>query len=160
MFAEINQELKGLEEQLKAESDALHEMISAFNSRLNILKLGLPVWLSEYGGIAELFCCDEGEIKVIDDENDDLWHEYYSGWDLGYAKVEDGWSIAVRKVWYNYSLDEEGFLGTGNIKVQDSGRSLLKAPRGVRIGFIEHLPTLIEALLLLDQCHPESSTTC
>jgi len=75
-------------------------------------------------------------------------NEHCHGWDLGYAKTDDGWSIAVRHV--RYLEGEEDTYGNTiqeeRVRPYEGARSVLRAPREVRIACIEEIETLIEVM--------------
>ncbi len=149
-MAEINEELEGLAEQLNAESDSLHKILETLNKKLNRLKLGIPVWLSDWY-LGKVFCIDQANVHYLSEYDEEQGiNEYCFGWDLGYAKTDEGWSIAVRPVWYQdfgeNQYDSNGRHQGENVRPNGQPRSILKAPREVRIECVVHVETLVEVM--------------
>jgi hypothetical protein len=144
----VVQSLETIAKQLNEQSDSLSQSLQKIDEKLAKLNIGLAVWpyKSDYG---EVFLIGEWESKTAEAINgfqaDDDQH-YSTGWAIGYAKVESGWSICVVPVLVCRRMKAE--LGSEIISVTPEGDpvALLKAPRAIRIMAAERLPRLIEEI--------------
>jgi hypothetical protein len=126
-------DLKGVADKLNKESDALQEILATMNTKLAELNIGLDVWCELPH---EIFCLGDNEVT---EQNEKTGYRY--GWAIGYTKLQEGWSIAVREV-------RAANLSSDWPEIEPDGDpiSLLKAPRTVRIAAAQKLCTLINEI--------------
>jgi hypothetical protein len=119
-------DLSSLATRLKSETEELNEVIASLSDRLKATGIGVSAWTGQL--LAEKDRT-EGDIRVR------------SGWELGYAKVDDTWTIAVRKT-------SGQLVGPDEVEtwVDEDPMPLLKAPRNVRVESAEHLERLVETI--------------
>jgi hypothetical protein len=141
MTAASLDELSKLAAEFNAESEGLNTQISIVNNALSNMNIGIELWLE--GKYPEA-----GEYQT--------WHEdcqrpkdvvrWYDVEQLGYAKIEDKWQLAVR-----FATSEEMvhlLLGNAVHRLVDVGkpRPLLKTSRAVRINSLALVPDLTDKL--------------
>jgi prefoldin subunit 5 len=102
---------------LNSASDELNRCVASLDESLKKLNAGLTVWVSfRSRGVEE------------DEYDDDQ---------IGYAKVDGKWGIAIRHIWGNYATEKFG----------DEGPWFFNdASRDLRLLAVDQLPELIEAL--------------
>jgi hypothetical protein len=113
-------QLAAVASELNTVSDELGKSIEDLNAALRKLNLGVTAWV---------------EVRAGDNPTpDDLswWSE-----DLGYAKVENRWGVALRKAFGDYNYPEEE---------QSESWQFNDAPRLMRLAAIEKIPELLEKL--------------
>ena len=103
---------------LNSASDELGKAISAVDTALKGLNLGVPTWVTIHGG---------------EDEYLDYWSR-----DVGYAKIDNKWGVALRSVSGNHNYPDEGSIESWLFS---------DAPRWLRIEGIAKIPDLLEALI-------------
>jgi len=115
-------ELAPLAENLNAKSKEVNETLTLVNDKLAALNVGLAVWLGP-------------------------WKEDLHQHQIGYDKVEEKWQLVTR------NCDGEEVDGPCGIEewVAVAGsygfaKSILQAPRSVRIETLELLPVIIDRL--------------
>jgi hypothetical protein len=108
--------LKSVASDLNQVSDEISEPISRVEKALNELKLGVPTWIS---------------ISRMSDEAG----EFFEHHDLGYAKTNGKWGIALR-------------ITSGQLGIEHDSKEWLfdAAPRSLRLEGIEYLPALLEKM--------------
>jgi hypothetical protein len=111
------QTLSAVSPTLNSASDELNRCVASLDESLKKLNAGLTVWVSFRSR------------GVEDDEYDDD--------QIGYAKVDGKWGIAIRHIWGNYAT--ERFGDEGPWFFNDASREL-------RLLAVDQLPELIEAL--------------
>jgi hypothetical protein len=109
--------LSELAPQLNAASDHLTRAVAILDGSLKRLNIGLTAWVSFRSRIEEQWGYDDDEI--------------------GYAKVDGKWGIALRRDWGNYNANEFGVDGPWLFN---------DAPRELRLLSVDKIPELIEAL--------------
>ena len=122
-------DLSTLGTKLKSETEELNEVIANLNQRLKETRIGVSAWTG--------ILLDEKDKTEVGPYNSEVVLK--TGWELGYAKVDDAWTIAVRHT----SCDRDGEEGGWRDEIPIS---LLKAPRHVRVESADHLETLIEKI--------------
>jgi hypothetical protein len=104
---------------LNAASDELTKVVAALDEALKKLNIGLTVWLSfRFRGDPD----SPGE---------------YDTDQIGYAKVQSTWGLALRRIWGNESFDAHQ---------EDGPWHFSDAPRELRIAAVDQIPEFIEAL--------------
>jgi hypothetical protein len=103
---------------LTSKSDEFAKIVTLFDVALKKLNLGITAWERIRGS--------------DDDGNGNYWSE-----DVGYAKVEGKWGIAIRERSGNHNLEE--------VTVEEW--LFNAAPRPLRISAIDQIPDLIEKLV-------------
>ena len=112
--------LSTLAPQLNTASNELNKVVSVFDDAFKRLNIGLSTWVSfRFRQESER---DSGNF----DEDQ-----------VGYAKIDGKWGIALRRIYGNY--DAEVFHENGPWLFSD-------APRELRIASIDYIPKLIEQL--------------
>ncbi len=110
--------LSAVASKLNTASDELAQAVSALDESLKTLNLGITCWHRYAGDMP-----DVGRF----------WADY-----IGYAKVGPKWGIALSKT-------------SGHTEFEDVGTNdewlFNDAPRALRIGAVEHIPTLIDKLI-------------
>ena len=104
--------------ELNAVSDELGKFITALDSALRRLNLGIATWL---------------RLESREDGSGN-----YTKRDLGYAKVGNKWGIALRTMSGNHNIVEESNVEEWLFN---------DAPRALRIESVEKLPDLFESLV-------------
>ncbi|HEY3450902.1 MAG TPA: hypothetical protein VGK67_31390 [Myxococcales bacterium] len=126
-----------LSTKLNAETEELNAVIRDLDKRLDATKIGVAVWS---GRIVDV----SSTVEWNDDEERDV--TLSKGWELGYAKVDDQWALAVKPQQGTDEPDERS-----NIPVTtwvDAGEPirLLKAARIVRVEAAPHLESVLELI--------------
>jgi hypothetical protein len=104
---------------LNAASDELTKVVAALDEALKKLNIGLTVWMSfRYRG-------DPDSTGEYDTDQ------------IGYAKVQSSWGLALRRIWGNESFDAHN---------EDGPWHFSDAPREMRIAAVDRIPEFIEAL--------------
>jgi hypothetical protein len=104
--------------ELNSVSDTLGKMIADLDATLKKLNLGLTVWV---------------QIRGSDDQQT---HNHWSE-ELGYAKINGKWGIALRTVEGNYNYPDQDSIETWLFN---------DAPRQIRLSSIAYIPELLEKL--------------
>src|SRR5579884_1504068 len=123
--------LSFLAEKLNQTTDIYMQSLTAVENWLREMNLGVETWLE----------VSESAKSGSPD------HETFQRKLLGYAKLADGWSLAVKTVrvergcWKNDPASP-----WENIYEQDAPKPLLKASRDLRIEAAEYVPRLLENL--------------
>jgi hypothetical protein len=102
---------------LNKASDELTHAVSVLDEALKKLNIGLTVWESFAFGQCE--------------------DPSYSADQIGYAKVNGKWGIALKSIWGNEAFD---------VHHEDGPWLFGEAPRQMRVQSVAHLPKLIENL--------------
>jgi len=118
--------LSALGAQLNEGTEELNEAIAIIERRINETKAGVSVWLDHF-------------LNESDQDDEGLTTAYQ----LGYAKLRDGWHLAARHVTIKH---EGGDAGTWEIVETSEPTPLATAPRGVRVGAADLFEDLVEAL--------------
>ena len=132
-------ELKSVSSRLNKSSDSLTSTLIQINDKLNDLNFGLTVWLdapplssrliepSLYHKKQHVYSVEEREI-------------------LGYAKLKNGWGLAVKEVTsiHGYFEGDESCPYTNDMEGQI--RPLLDCSRDLRVRSVELLPELFKLL--------------
>lgn len=103
---------------LNKASDRLNQAINQLNEALKKLNLGISSWVSFY-------VYDEGPFSEV--------HQ------IGYAKVNGRWGIAIHKTFEDLNRPEED-------QVEVTEWQFCEAPREMRIAGIAHLSQVVEQL--------------
>ncbi len=102
---------------LNTASDELTKAVTILDEALKKLNVGLTVWVTFRSRAVE-------EWEFDDDQ-------------IGYAKVQGKWGVALRHLWGDHQLDT----------YDDEGPWLFNdAPRELRLGGVEKIPDVIETL--------------
>jgi hypothetical protein len=109
--------LKSIAAELNQVSDEISQPVKQIDNALKDLNLGIPTWL---------------RIKRLTNEDE----EFYEDHDLGYAKVERKWGIALRA--------SSGEFAGGDVESKEW--LFADAPRSLRLEGIEKLPELLEQM--------------
>ncbi len=137
MSTELDSALLRLEQlasELNRRTDDLNAQIAAVNARLAAMKIGVSIWL--VGG--------RPHGPVLLDPDGDSSHE--TGSQLGYAKVNGTWQLAVRSVIARNKFFEGDESMPYVEETKGDPTPLLDAPRSIRLAAVAHLPQLIESL--------------
>ncbi len=105
---------------LNQASDDLTQIVTALDSALQRLNIGIVSWV------------------VVSKTHDERVPSLYECEQVGYAKVNGNWGLAIRKLTGNEISPENG-------KVRDIWL-FNDAPRGVRLRAVEKLPEVIDQL--------------
>jgi hypothetical protein len=105
---------------LNKASDELGRAISAIDTVLQSLNIGVPTWVKIHGG------------------EDPYTHLDYWSRDVGYAKIGNRWGIALRTREGDYNNPDEE---------QCESWLFNDAPRWLRVDGVEKIPDLLEALI-------------
>lgn len=132
---EALERLKNVARTLNEQTDAVNSIIESANKQLAAMNVGVTLWLSQYSS------------PVLLDASGDSGQE--TGWQLGYAKIDDAWQIAVRRV----TTTQKFFEGDErapytDVNVHQAPIALMKASRIIRIEACGHLARLLENLAL------------
>ncbi len=103
---------------LNKASDELTEAVTVLDEAIKNLNIGLTVWHSFAWGYVE--------------------PPEYSADQIGYAKVNGKWGIALRHIWGNEAFDDDH---------SDGPWLFGEAPRQMRIRAADHFPKLIQTLV-------------
>lgn len=117
-IAESYQQLSVASAELNAAADELAEMVASLESALLPLNLGVSAWHQLAGN------------ENYDDGS-------YWGRSIGYAKIQNRWSIAIRRTWGNNKFDDHG----------DETWRFADAPRWMCIESAGKLPNLFDDLI-------------
>src|SRR5438552_4373451 len=133
-FAHQLSDLVNTAQRLNAESDSVNDLIRRFEQTLCRINVGLDVWPVAL----------QSERWV---EEEDDWSKPRGTRDteLGFAKVDDAWRFATRKVRYDTSSGS-ATPHIPRLHAVDEVRSLLDAPRETRIAALAHFPDIVTAL--------------
>jgi hypothetical protein len=127
-------ELAKSTEILHKKSDSINAIIERFQEKLLELKPGLEVWLVSSPLVSRK--------RIVESEDGDEHRILEIAQELGYARVDREWTLAVREAQYN--CDESG---EANERVSASDpEALLGRSRRVRIEALKHFPELLRAL--------------
>jgi hypothetical protein len=146
MMAELTtmelKDLSTLSEHLNTVTDELNTALKDVETRLNKLSLGVEAWVTKKPLQEE---CHESGTNTHGEPT-----RGRTATELGYAKLSDGWALAVRNVWYGQLLEP---TGTGSWEWYDTGeqsvygaKPLLRASRSLRAAAVDRIPDLIDAL--------------
>jgi ABC-type transporter Mla subunit MlaD len=113
-------ELSSAAKDLNKISDELSQSIASIDHVLQGLNLGVPTWVQIHGG-----------------ENPHTGAQYWSR-DLGYAKINSRWGIALRTREGDYNFPDEEVCESWPFS---------EAPRWLRVDGIEKVPELLEELV-------------
>jgi hypothetical protein len=149
-------ELSGLSAQLNKESEHVNASIGRFNDALTSMNLGVQTWLPEYLWKGEYFTPPMPPTPLIPTTCADMLHEQESKAEtdlrrsskavqLGFAKVEDRFQLAVRTVTVEEFVDRAGQSDERIVNPGDP-QPLTKASRNLRIDALELLPRLTESI--------------
>lgn len=119
---------------LNSKTDELNEVIGEFEEDLEKAGVGVTEWLT--------LLLDETDSKF--DPHDETFSK--SGWELGYAKVEGKWRLAVRQVFLKSRLGR--FDDDITSRHSDKTLALTNAPRVVRMQAAELFENLATAITL------------
>ncbi len=127
-FSRLVSELTQSAKTLNQESDSINTLISKFEETLVAINLGLEVWLLS----------PELRSRRWTEENDEgvTMEEGTHDEELGFAKIDDHWRLAVRTAMYRHEGREVALLSTGR------PRPLLDSSREIRIEALRHFPAL------------------
>lgn len=132
-------ELKTIAPHLNESSDSLNSILTQINEQLKELNMGLTVWLegpplSNRGVEPSIYQKRHGVYAVDEKEL------------LGYAKLKNGWELAVQNVTLEHGLFEgDENCPFTNVK-EGEIRPLLECSRDIRSRSIELLPDLFGLL--------------
>jgi len=111
----------------------LNKYIATFERKINAANLGVEVWLN----------------SPINESSPDPFHEtaenqgHIYAWDLGYAKLDDGWHVAARQVTIKRFGVDRSVWGTLE---ESEPIPLSTAPQSVRVEATGHFEGLVDAL--------------
>jgi hypothetical protein len=134
--AELSRLLSELTEtalELNAESNSINSVIGLIEQRIRNANVGVEIWLEGPEAMAV------GTTFAVDDNGHEIQGRRET--QIGFAKLEEGWAIAVRDKTF-YADDSE---------VVDNVSPLLKAPRDTRLAALEKLPAIIIQLRAVAQ---------
>jgi len=117
-ISESYKELTAAAAELNSVSDELGKFVTALDSALRRLNLGITTWL---------------RLESREDGSGN-----YTKRDLGYAKVGNRWGIALRSMAGNHNAPEDSNVEEWLFN---------DAPRALRIESVEKLPDLFESLV-------------
>lgn len=123
-------ELSNLASKLNQKSDTLNKTIEDIEAKLNKLNLGVEAWLENH-------CVEIGDPDHDRDEEVTSRDEIL----LGFARFEDGWHLAIKDT--VAEKDADGDFITADVR---SIRTLLTAPRNVRIKAMGLIPRLLDQI--------------
>jgi hypothetical protein len=131
-ISQLLSELQKSAQQLNEASDSINEIISSIEKQIIDSKVGLERWVRlNITEPTEVY--DHARNKSIQRE----------ATDLGFAKLEDGWALAIRAVTYETADGEEDPV----VEYGEQER-LSRAQRALRIDALEKMPDLIKSLTL------------
>jgi len=113
------QALSAVAPTLNVASNELTQAVSVLDEALKKLNIGLVAWVP---------------FRLREDDDSP---EVFDRDQIGYAKVEGRWGIALRRIWGDASLD---------VHRQDGPWLFNDAPRELRLLGVDRIPELIEAL--------------
>ena len=131
-ITELLSELQKSAQQLNEASDSINEIISSIEKQIIDSKVGLERWV-RLNATEPTEVYDYNRNKFIQRE----------ATDVGFAKLEDGWALAVRTVTYETAEGEED-----PVVNYGTPERLSRAPRALRIDALEKMPDLIKSLTL------------
>lgn len=135
-MVETISELTRLASELNEQSNNLNALITSLNEKLGAMNFGLETW--NYETIAG------DNYKEDYDDDGRLVDKYRRASELGYAKVEDVWQLAVREVTRKVDLESPGeYEYSVNVEYPSP---LLKASREARIRALPLVRTLLDRL--------------
>jgi prefoldin subunit 5 len=111
--------LSKLASSLNTASDELRETVASLDESLKRLNVGISAWVK------------------FQSRDDDTEPESYDEDQIGYAKVNGTWGIALRRVWGDPTRDYHNEVGP--FLFNDASREM-------RLQSVDHIPELIEAL--------------
>jgi hypothetical protein len=124
-FSRLVSELTQSAKTLNQESDSINTLISKFEETLTAINLGLEVWLTSPELRSRRWTEQNDEGQTVEEGTHDE--------ELGFAKVDDNWRLAVRTSTYRSDGD---LLSTARL------RPLLDLSREIRIEALRHFPAL------------------
>jgi hypothetical protein len=139
-MAALTMELKDLSalgRQLNSLTDDLNKQLTDIQERLEKSSIGVEAWVKK---------------DALHEEYSDTWTgdpfptRHRIATELGYARLGDGWELAVRTVIYLQELDpntHEWCEYGGEVK---RAKPLLRATRTLRAAAVDRIPALIDAL--------------
>lgn len=130
--------LAGVAERLNSATDQLNESIEAVEDALQRAGVGVEVWLYE-----PLLRRDWTANDAQDGYEGSGW------WELGFAKTQERWRIAARRV---ELLRKTADGPQGHCTRQERDYALLKAPRSVRVECAGYIESLVERLAGASAC--------
>jgi hypothetical protein len=109
--------LSSVASSLNAASDELTTFVSILDEALKKLNIGLTVWVPYLYRAVEAWQYDQDEI--------------------GYAKLNGKWGLALRRIWGDEQRDDHGMEGPWPFS---------EAPREMRLRGVDKIPEVISAL--------------
>ena len=125
--------LSALGAQLNEGTEELNEAIAILERRINETKAGVSVWLDHF--------LNESSPDPFHETAENQGHIY--AWDLGYAKLDDGWHVAARQVTIKRFGVDRSVWGTLE---ESEPIPLSTAPQSVRVEATGHFEGLVDAL--------------
>jgi hypothetical protein len=126
-------------EALNAKSDEINTIIAAANDELLGLGIGLTVWLTSEDDALRVRSLPriEGEVDTANEAASGTIEQI----ELGYARVNNGWALAIRTaVW------SENYNDNYDLLSETPPLALIHAPRELRIAALPRFPALGIAL--------------
>jgi hypothetical protein len=123
-------ELSALTSKLKSATEELNGVIEDLNARLAKIGPGVSAWTGK-------ILNRKDSVRDVTDARVEV--KIASGYELGYARVDGEWMLAVRKT----RCDD---IDNDSDWIDDEPLSLLKAPRNVRVEAAGHFEKLINAI--------------
>jgi rubrerythrin len=123
--------LSRLAEKLNQTTDAYTQSLTALEKQLREMNIGIEIWLEINETAKSGSPSRETSLRKL----------------LGYARLTEGWSLAVKTV-----RVERGYMADDaqtpweNVYEEEAAKALLKASREQRIEAAEHVPKLLEQL--------------
>lgn len=124
---------------LNAETDELHGVYTVLEDKLAAMNIGVSAWtghLLDERWFFETRDAQQARGRVLKTH---VW----TGWELGYARVDDEWALSVREVRGEH---EQGAVQEDGTWSEGEPTRLLKASRAVRLEAAQHLEALLEAI--------------
>jgi hypothetical protein len=143
-------ELSKLSKQLNEDSKRVNDLITQANNALESMNLGVETWLKQMLWRGEYFAPVPDWAPVQGSYADNLGSDEDTGTatarnfkavQLGYAKTENGYQVAVRSV----TIEEYGESAERIVNPGDP-QPLIKASRNLRIDALALLPQLTDAI--------------
>jgi hypothetical protein len=124
-------------ETLNTASNNINTILQAVEEQLVKANIGLEVWLTEQGQV----------LSRSPAERTDEGNTSYTDVELGFAKLHDGWHLAVRHIGVEEGPpDRDGDPSWATSSCEISPYPIAKASRRERIAALRRLPDLIRAL--------------
>jgi hypothetical protein len=144
MTAQLS-ELSAAATLLNKKSEQINARIRELSEQLDAMDIGIEVWLETYLHTGDYFTPERDEDSDGPVNGETI--RYYLAEQLGFAKVEDKWQLAVRTATIEDFCDPTDGSESTRLIDPNNVRPLLKAARNLRIASVGLLDALTDEIL-------------